>query len=59
MNSKKATISNIPDGFTTSTGSDGKPYLVPQYMVLALDHAFDSYHKKLELSVIDASAAVS
>ncbi|KAF8954483.1 hypothetical protein BDZ97DRAFT_1864963, partial [Flammula alnicola] len=48
------TISNIPDGFTIGTGPDGQQYLVPQYMVLALDHAFASYQSKADLGVSNA-----
>jgi len=36
-------ILNIPDGYTVGTRPDGQKYLVPQYMVPALDHAFASY----------------
>ncbi|KAF8953123.1 hypothetical protein BDZ97DRAFT_1929973 [Flammula alnicola] len=43
------TISDIPEGFTIGTGPDGQQYLVPQYMVPALDHAFASYQSKADL----------
>ncbi len=52
-------ISNIPDGYTVGTRPDGQKYLVPQYMVPALDHAFASYRNKAELKVSDASGGVS
>jgi len=58
-NQSSTTISDIPDGFTTRTGPDGQQYLVPQYMVPALDQAFVSYQTKAELGVCDQPAGVS
>jgi len=52
-------ISDIPEGFTTGIGPDGQHYLVPEYMVPALDQAFVSYRKKTELGACNAPAAVS
>jgi len=52
-------ISDIPDGFTTRTGPDGQHYLVPQYMVPALDQAFVMYRTKADLGVRNAPAGVS
>jgi len=52
-------ISDIPDGFTTRTGPDGQHYLVPQYMVPALDQAFVTYRTKADLGVRNAPAGVS
>ncbi|KAF8959893.1 hypothetical protein BDZ97DRAFT_2077742 [Flammula alnicola] len=48
------TISDIPEGFTIGTGPDGQQYLVPQYMVPALDHAFALYQSKADLGVSNA-----
>src|ERR1700761_4089029 len=58
-NKSLTTISDIPDGFTTRIGPDGQHYLVPQYMVPALDQAFESYQKKAELRVDNQPAGVS
>ena len=58
-NKSLTTISDIPDGFTTRIGPDGQHYLVPQYMVPALDQAFESYRKKAELRVDNQPAGVS
>ena len=54
-NKSSTTISDIPDGFTTRIGPNGQHYLVPQYMVPALDQAFASYRKKAELHVVTLS----
>jgi hypothetical protein len=58
---KKAStkISEIPQGFTTGTGPDGKDYLVPQYLVPSLNHAFASYRTKSEVGVQNAQPGVS
>ena len=53
------TISDIPDGFTTRTRPDSQHYLVPSYMVPALDQAFVSYRTKAELGVCNQPAGVS
>ena len=58
-NKSSTTISDIPDGFTTGIGPDGQHYLVPQYMVPAMDQAFESYQKKAELHVDNQPAGVS
>ena len=58
-NKSSTTISDIPDGFTTGIGPDGQHYLVPQYMVPAMDQAFESYQKKAELRVDNQPAGVS
>ena len=58
-NKSSTTISDIPDGFTTGIGPDGQHYLVPQYMVPAMDQAFESYRKKAELHVDNQPAGVS
>ena len=58
-NKSSTMISDIPDGFTTRIGPDGQHYLVPQYMVPALDQAFVSYQKKAELRVENQPAGVS
>lgn len=58
-NQSSTTISDIPDGFTIGTGPDGQQYLVPQYMVPALDQAFVSYRTKAELRVEKQPAGVS
>ena len=52
-------IQNIPDGFTVGISPDGKQYLVPQYMVPALDQAFASYRSKEDLGVVNAPGGVS
>ena len=58
-NKSSTMISDIPDGFTTRSGPDGQHYLVPQYMVPAMDQAFESYRKKAELHVDNQPAGVS
>lgn len=57
--SSSTTICDIPDGFTTRTGPDGQRYLVPVFMVPALDQAFALYRTKAELGVCNAPAGVS
>ena len=57
--STSTTITPIPDGFTIGTGPDGKKYLVPQFMVPALDQAFAAYQTKLELGVSKEQGGVS
>ena len=58
-NKSSTTISDIPDGFTTRIRPDSQHYLVPQYMVPALDQEFASYWKKAELHVDNQPAGVS
>ena len=58
-NKSSTSISDIPDGFTTRIRPNGQHYLVPQYMVPALDQAFVSYQKKAELHVENQPAGVS
>ena len=58
-NKSLTTISDIPDGFTTGIRPDSQHYLVPQYMVPAMDQAFESYQKKAELRVDNQPAEVS
>lgn len=53
------TITTIPDGFVIGTAPNGQQYLVPQFMVPALDQAFAAYHKKLELGVPNEQGGVS
>ena len=57
-NKSLTTISDIPDGFTTGIRPASQHYLVPQYMVPALDQAFASYWKKAELHVDNQPAGV-
>lgn len=58
QNQPSTTIAEIPDGFTIGTGPDGRRYLVPQFMVPALDQAFAAYQKKLELGVLKEQGGV-
>lgn len=57
--SPSTTITPIPDSFTIGTGPDGQQYLVPQFMVPALDQAFAAYQTKLELGVTMEQGGVS
>ena len=64
MNQHKTTnnatsLSTIPAGYTIGTAPDGKEYLVPSYMVPALDQAFASYQHKINLGVPAAAGGVS
>jgi hypothetical protein len=52
-------ISTIPPGYTIGNTPDGKQYLVPSYMVPALDQAFASYQKKINMGVANADPGVS
>ena len=52
-------IQNIPDGFTVSISPDGQQYLVPQYLVPALDQAFASYRSKEVFGVVNEPGGVS
>ena len=61
MNQDKhfGTLSVVPDGFTTRLGPNGEKCVVPQYLILALDYAFVSYHKKVDLEVLKVKPEVS
>jgi hypothetical protein len=54
-----AEIPVVPEGYTAGIGPDGKKYIVPQFMVPALDQAFDSYRKQMDMKVFEESAQVS
>ena len=56
---QSTTITKIPDGFTIGTGPDGQQYLVPQFMMPALDQAFAAYQHKMDLDVSKAEGGVS
>ena len=53
------TITTIPDGFMISTVPNGQQYLVPQFMVPALDQAFVAYQHKWDLDVSNVQGGVS
>ncbi|KAF8182688.1 hypothetical protein BJ912DRAFT_928437 [Pholiota molesta] len=50
-NQKSVTPSDVPDGYTIGIGPNGQHYIVPQFMVTALDNAFESYRVKSDLKV--------
>jgi hypothetical protein len=56
---QRCTLTPVPDGFTTGVGSNNQQYLVPQYMVPALDQAFSAYQSKADLGVLNARPRVS
>lgn len=49
----------VPDGFTTGTAPDNKKFLIPQYMVPALDQAFAAYRSKVDMSILNLQPGVS
>jgi len=51
-------LTEIPEGFTVHVGPGGKEYLVPQYMIPALDQAFAAYHHKAELNILSTQPQV-
>ncbi|KIM35092.1 hypothetical protein M413DRAFT_14730 [Hebeloma cylindrosporum] len=51
--------SSTPNGFTMGVTPDGKEYLVPQYIVPALDQAFSAYQTKAQLGVSNAQPGSS
>ena len=53
------TLTAVPDGFTTRLGPNGEECVVPQYLILALDHAFISFRKKVDLDVLKVKPEVS
>ena len=53
------TLTAVPDGFTTRLGPNDKEFLVPQYLILALDQAFVTFRKKVDLEVLKAKPQVS
>ena len=53
-----STLTEVPEGFAVRVGPGGKKYLVPQYMIPALDQAFAAYHHKGELNVLSAQPEV-
>jgi hypothetical protein len=56
---KSSKMSSVPDGFTMGVGPDDQAYLVPQYLVPALDQEFDAYHSKAKLDILKAQPGVS
>ena len=54
-----STLTPVPDGFTMGVNSNNQQYLVPQYMVPALDQAFSAYQSKADLGVLNACPGVS
>lgn len=53
-----STLTDIPEGFTVRVGPGDKEYLVPQYMIPALDQAFAAYHHKTDLNVLHTQPEV-
>jgi hypothetical protein len=58
-NQKSVTPSDVPDGYTIGIGPNGQHYIVPQFMVTALDNAFESYRVKSDLKVANFQGEVS
>ena len=50
---------SVPDGMTTRIAADGRAYLVPQYLIPAMDHAFASFRKKGDVGALKAKPQVS
>jgi hypothetical protein len=61
MNTKNqpSILMPLPDGFAIGIGPNNQQYLVPQYMVPALDQAFAAYQSKADLGVLNARPGVS
>jgi len=53
------TLTAVPDGFTTRLGPNDKEFVVPQYLIPALDQAFVTFRKKVDLEVLKAKPQVS
>jgi hypothetical protein len=53
------TLTAVPDGFTTRSGPNDREFVVPQYLIPALDHAFASFRKKVDLGALKANPQVS
>ena len=53
------TLTAVPDGFTMCLSPNGEECVVPQYLILALDHAFVAFHKKVDLEVLKVKPQVS
>jgi hypothetical protein len=49
----------IPEGFLEVIGPDEKKYIVPEFMVPALDQAILANQKKVEKKAFEARGAVS
>jgi hypothetical protein len=56
---KKTNDSWIPKGFVFVTGPDNELYIVPEFMVPALDQEYNAKQKKLELRASSAPGSVS
>jgi len=59
QNKQYGTLIEVPDGMTTRLGPNDQPFLVPQYMIPALDHAFASFRKKGDVGALEAKPLVS
>jgi hypothetical protein len=53
------TLTAVPDGFTMRSGPNDREFVVPQYLIPALDHAFASFRKKADLGALKANPQVS
>jgi hypothetical protein len=53
------TLTAVPDGFTTRLGPNNQEFVVPQYLLPALDHAFISFRKKGDLEALNAKPEVN
>lgn len=53
------TISDVPDGFVLGTGPDHKQYLVPDFMLPALEHGFAARQQKEDLGIGNVQGGVS
>lgn len=56
---KKTYDSWLPEGFVFVTGPDNEIYIVPEFMVPALDQNYNAKQKKLELRASSAPGSVS
>jgi len=53
------TLLSVPDGMTTRIAADDRAYLVPQYLIPAMDHAFASFRKKGDVGALKEKPQVS
>jgi len=49
----------IPDGYVLSTGPNGEPLVVPEFLIPATHQAFAAYHKWAELRINNKARGVS
>lgn len=56
---KELVDTNIPDGFILLVGPDNNKYIVPEFVVPALEHGYLAIGQKNKLSADKASGSVS